>query len=164
MNTIEEQDIKDLVVFAVQTGLRQMELITLEWRQINFKDRILILDNRNNLTKSKKIRTVPLSIKATQILISRDLPKQSELVFTLEGGRITQKFISKKFKSYVIKSKINTDLNFHSLRHTFASWLVQRGVSIYEVSKLFGHSDIKVTEIYAHLRSEDLRSAVDNLN
>jgi len=71
MNTIEEQDIKDLVVFTVQTGLRQMEFITLEWRQINFKDRILILDNRNNLTKPKKIRTVPLSIKAMQILNNR---------------------------------------------------------------------------------------------
>lgn len=164
MNTIKEQDIKDLVVFAVQTGLRQMELLTLEWRQINFKDRILILDNRNNLTKSKKIRTVPLSVKATQILISRELSKQSELVFTLEGERITQKFISKKFKSYVIKSKINPDLTFHSLRHTFASWLVQRGVSIYEVSKLLGHSDIKVTEIYAHLKPENLRSAVELLN
>lgn len=90
MDSIEEKDIKDLVIFAVQTGLRQMELITLEWRQINYKDRILILDNRNNLTKSKKIRTVSLSIKATQILISRELSKQSELVFTLAGERITQ--------------------------------------------------------------------------
>jgi len=41
---------------------------------------------------------------------------------------------------------------------------VQRGVSIYEVSKLLGHSDIKTTEIYSHLRAEDLRTAVDMLN
>lgn len=164
LNTIEEQDIKDIVIFALQTGLRQMELLTLEWRQINFKDRILILDNRNNLTKSKKIRTVPLSIKAMQILNSREINKKSESVFTLKGERITQKFISKKFKSYVIKAKINSKLNFHSLRHTFASWLVQRGVSIYEVSKLLGHSDIKVTEIYAHLKPENLRNAVELLN
>lgn len=164
LNTIKEQDIKDLVVFAVQTGLRQMELLTLEWRQIDFKDRILILDNRNNLTKSKKIRSVPLSIKALQILNRRDLSKNNDLVFTLEGEMITQKFISKKFKSYVIDAKINPKLTFHSLRHTFASWLVQKGCSIYEVSKLLGHSDIKVTEIYSHLKPENLRNAVDLLN
>lgn len=124
----------------------------------------MILDNRNNLTKSKKIRTVPLSVKALQILNSREQFRKNEFIFTQEGEGITQKFISKKFKSYVIKSKINSGLHFHSLRHTFASWLVQRGVSIYEVSKLLGHSDIKVTEIYAHLKPENLRNAVELLN
>ncbi|NMB82414.1 MAG: site-specific integrase [Ignavibacteria bacterium] len=164
LKVIDEKDIRDLVEFAVQTGLRQMELITLEWSQINFKDRILILDNRNNLTKSKKIRTVPLSLRAMQILSERELTKKNEAVFTLYGQRITQKFISKRFKQYVIESGINPKLNFHSLRHTFASWLVQRGVSIYEVSKLLGHSNISVTEIYSHLRAEDLRTAINALN
>ncbi len=62
------------------------------------------------------------------------------------------------------KTSLNSKLNLHSLRHTFASWLVQRGVSIYEVSKLLGHSDIIVTEIYSHLRAEDLRESVNLLN
>ena len=46
----------------------------------------------------------------------------------------------------------------------FASNLVRKGVSIYKASKLLGHSDIKVTEIYSHLRAKDLRTAVDMLN
>ena len=54
--------------------------------------------------------------------------------------------------------------DFYSLRHTFASGLVQHGVSIYQVSKLLGHADIKTTEIYAHLRAEDLRESVEMLN
>ena len=56
------------------------------------------------------------------------------------------------------------DYSLHCLRHTFASWLVQKGVSIYEVSKLLGHADIKTTQIYAHLRNEDLRNAVEKLD
>lgn len=164
LKVISEKDIRDLVIFAVQTGLRQMELLTLEWNQINFRDRILVLDNRNYLTKSKKIRTVPLSLKALQILTEREQDKKGNLVFTLDGNSITQKYISKKFKSYVITAKINPKLTFHSLRHTFASWLVQKGVSIYEVSKLLGHSNITVTEIYSHLRAEDLRASIDLLN
>ena len=64
----------------------------------------------------------------------------------------------------IIGSSLNPQLNRHSLRHTFASWLVQAGVSIFEVSKLLGHSDIRVTEIYSHLRAEDLLNSVNKLN
>jgi site-specific recombinase XerD len=92
------------------------------------------------------------------------MKSNSNIVFTYQGKPIKQDFISKKFKKYVIKANLNPNLNFHSLRHTFASWLVQRGVSIYEVSKLLGHSDIKVTKIYSHLSAEDLRASVEKLN
>jgi len=164
INVIDIQDLRDITEFALNTGLRQMELLTLEWNQINFRDTILILDNRNHLTKSKKIRTIPLNIKSLQILTVRERSKQSNIIFTYNELPIKQDFISKKFKKYVLKAGLNKKLNFHSLRHTFASWLVQRGVSIYEVSKLLGHSDIKVTEIYSHLRAEDLRESVNLLN
>ncbi|MFC2135323.1 tyrosine-type recombinase/integrase [Bacteroidota bacterium] len=164
LNVIHEKDIKDLVIFACQTGLRQMELLTLEWSQINFKEKVLILDNRNHLTKSKKIRSIPLSLKAVQVLTQREIESKSNLIFTFNGKPIKQDFITHRFKSYVLKAKINPKLNFHSLRHTFASWLVQRGVSIYQVSKLLGHSSISVTEIYSHLRNDDLRVSINQLN
>ncbi len=157
---IDNNDIKDLTIFAVNTGLRQMELLTLQWAQINFKDRLLTLDNRNHLTKSKKIRTIPLNITSMQIVVDREQKKTNSYIFTYFGLALTQDQISKVFKKYVLKAEINPKLNFHSLRHTFASWLVQRGVSIYQVSKLLGHADIKTTEIYSHLRAEDLRDSV----
>jgi len=164
LRVIENQDIKDLIIFAVKTGLRQMELITLEWNQINFKDRYLILDNNNYTTKSKKIRTIPLSIEAMQILVEREKNKIDELVFTYNNEKFNPEFLSKRFKKYIIEAKLNPKLKFHSLRHTFASWLVQKGVSIYQVSKLLGHANVETTEIYSHLRAEDLRSAVNVLN
>lgn len=164
LSKVKENDLKELFVFAVQTGLRQMELITLEWSHINFKDRFLILDNREYLTKSKKIRTIPLSIKAMQILTERERTKTSCLVFTFNKKPINPNYISQKFKAYVREANINPKLNFHSLRHTFASWLVQRGVSIFHVSTLLGHSSVNVTQIYSHLRSEDLRNVVELLN
>lgn len=164
LKTIENEDLKDLIIFAINTGLRQMELLTLNWNQINFKDRFVILDNRSHLTKSKKIRAIPLNITALQILTKRELNKTSENVFTFNQKPMNQDFISHEFKKYVLGAKLNPKLNFHSLRHSFGSWLVQKGVSIYEVSKLLGHSDLKVTEIYAHLRPENLRNAVELLN
>lgn len=164
IETIINRDIIDLIVFAVNTGLRQMELLTLQWDQINFRDKLLSLDNRNHLTKNKRIRTIPLNIASMQILVSRESVKTNNIVFIYNGSRITQDQISKIFKKNVLRADINPKLNFHSLRHTFASWLVQRGVSIYQVSKLLGHADIKTTEIYAHLRADDLRQSVELLN
>jgi integrase len=164
LRLIDNPDIKDLVNFAVNTGLRQMELLTLSWNQINFKDKLLILDNLQHITKSKKIRTIPLNIKAMQILTKRELNKTGNIIFTINSEAIKQDFISKKFRKYVKKTGLNPKLSFHSLRHTFASWLIQRGVSIYSVSKLLGHSNIRVTEIYAHLRQSDLMDSVNILN
>ena len=164
LGVVEDKDLKDLILFAINTGLRQMELITLEWGQIDFSSRTLILDNQVNITKSKKVRNVPLNKTAFEILLERNKEIKVGKIFTYKDAAINQDFISKKFKKLVVKAKINTDFNFHSLRHTFASNLVQKGVSIYEVSKLLGHADIKTTQIYAHLRSDDLRRAVELLN
>jgi integrase len=164
IDVIDSKDIKDLVIFTFNTALRQNEVITLEWSQIDFKNRLLILDNRNTLTKSKKIRNVPLNLNALQILTERELVKNSESVFTYKEEKIKQMFISHKFKKYVRKAGLDDKLKFHSLRDTAASWMIQRGASIYHVSKILGHSDLRVTQIYSHLRNEDLRSATDFLN
>lgn len=164
LSIISDIDLKDIVIFAVQTGLRQMEIITLTWSQINFKDGLLILDNREQITKSKKIRTIPLTLTALQILTKRQITGKTELIFTNKGKMYNQNQLSRYFKQHVIKAGINDKLNFHSLRHTFASWLIQKGISIFIVSKLLGHSDIKTTIIYSHLRAEDLRNSINSLN
>lgn len=164
LSVVKDKDLTDLIRFAVNTGLRQSELISLRWQQINFRDNYLILDNTTNVTKSKKIRTIPLNLTTLQILTDRQIARTSEFVFTYQDREIKQQFISHKFAKLVKQANLNPRLNFHSLRHTFASWLVQRGVSIYEVSKLLGHSDIRVTQIYSHLMPENLRNAVDLLN
>ncbi len=65
LNIITSEDIKDLVIFAVSTGMRQMELIKLQWDQIDFEKKIVILDNQNHITKGKKVRTIPLNAKVT---------------------------------------------------------------------------------------------------
>jgi integrase len=160
IDNIADNDIKDLCVFAVNTGLRQMELITLEWNQIDLINRIVLLDNRNHLTKSKKVRSIPINNKALQILQQR-MGLKNQKVFTIEGNEITQKSISNRFRRLMRKLEMRKGLNFHSLRHSFASWLVQKDVPIYVISKLLGHSSLSTTEIYTHLRGKDLQSAVD---
>lgn len=166
IKVIDNKDIKDLAIVAVNTGLRQMELLTMVWSQIDFEHRYIILDNRQHLTKSKKVRTIPLNTHAIEVLKSRyeTYKDITDNVFTYQGKLIKQDLFSHHFKKYVLAANLNPKLNFHSLRHTFATWLIKKGAPIYEVSKLLGHSDIKTTEIYSHINPEDLRGSIDLLN
>lgn len=151
----------DLVIFATYTGLRASEIINLQWNQILFEHKLILLDNQSSITKTKKVRAIPLNKKAFAVLKRKD--KNSQFVFTLNGEKLKLDYVSKRFKKFIISSKLNKKYKFHSLRHTFASWLVQKDVPIQKVSKLLGHSDIKTTQIYAHLRTEDLIKAVNSL-
>ena len=156
LRVTEDKDLRDLINFAVNTGLQQSDLINLEWSQINFRNQTLILDNRNSQTKSRKVHTLPMNMKALQILTERQLSfSGSDKVFTYQGKPIKQLFISHKFKKLVRKADINPQLSFHSLRHSFASWLIQKGVPIYQVSKLLTHSDLRVhADLHSFIRAE----------
>ena len=106
-----------------------------------------------------------MNMKTLQILTERQLSfSGSERVFTYQGKPVKQLFISHKFKKLVRKSGNNPQLSFHSLRHSFATLLIQKGVPIYQVSKLLTHSDLRVTQIYTHLSEQNLRDAVGLLN
>ncbi len=164
IEVIDNPLLKSIVEIAVNTGLRQMEILSLRWSQVNLKDNFVILNNQNHITKGKKVRTIPLNNKSINVFEELLKSKTCEFIFNLNGKQIKQDYVVKNYKRYLKKVEINPKLNFHSLRHTFASWLVQKGVSIYQVSKLLGHADIKTTEIYAHLRAEDLRQSVEMLN
>lgn len=66
------------------------------------------------------------------------------------------------FKRYVREAKLsNPRFRFHSPKHTFASWLIQQRVPIYELQKLLGHSSVKVTEAYSHLAASELNETVN---
>ena len=160
LDVIDLMDIKDIVIVAANTGLRQGELINLTFKQVNFKDRTIILDNQLHITKSKKVRTVPLNNTAFSIIEKRYTGITDDFIFTINNEPIKQDYLIHKFKKYVRATDINQSLKFHSLRHTFASRLVKEGVSIFKVSKLLGHADVSTTQIYAHLKQEDLKDSV----
>lgn len=165
LTVIDNIEFKALVKLAVNTGLRQMELLELRWHQINLAERIILLDNQLHVTKGKKIRSIPLNQDAVNVLIDLQNENTVRSKYVFEFPNITNrwKYVQNNMRKYIDKSNINSKLNFHALRATFASWMVQRGVPIYQVSKLLGHSDLKTTLIYAHLRQDDLVDAVKKL-
>jgi integrase len=110
---------------------------------------------RLEVTKSGKRREVPLNTESYAALVSLG-PKESGRVFRKQSLR-------KAYENAVSNAKLLEDVNFHTLRHTFASWAVMRGVSLKELQELLGHSSLAMTMRYAHLAPERLRSAVTRL-
>lgn len=73
-------------------------------------------------------------------------------------------YISKKFKNLLRQLDFPERFHFHCLRHTFITQLVKKGVNIYDIKQLAGHSCIETTELYMHTVTEDLRIAVNLIN
>jgi len=165
INVIKEQWLKEITIFAVSTGMRRGEILNLRWHDIDLENRsVKIHSSPTYKVKMGKCRIVPLNDIAWVLLKSQKKNSTSEYVFTLNGKNIFPGWVQAKFKRYVRLLGLDDRLHFHSLRHTFASWLVQDGVSLYEVQKLLGHSNISVTQVYAHLQPERLHSTVNRIS
>jgi len=162
---IKEDWLKAMVVLALYTGMRRAEITNLRWQDVDFERKtIRVESNATFKTKQGKRRIIPLADTALNLLQVRQLTKRNEYVFTLNGRKIYDNWVTHKFKFYLNEVNLNDRLHFHSLRHTFASWLVQDGVSLFEVQKLMGHSNISVTQVYSHLLPETLHSTVNKIN
>jgi len=166
INIVEVPVLRDLFIFAALTGLRQGEILNLEWSHVDLDQRLIYVANTEwFVTKSGKCRIVPMSDAVFSLLERRKISESfCRHVFHSRGAQLKQSYVEHRFKYYVRKLALNERVKFHSLRHTFATWLAKEGVSIYEIQKLLGHSDVRVTEVYAHLATAELHHAVDKLS
>lgn len=152
------------IVVALNTGCRKSELLKLEWPRVDLRRSYLRLDGEH--TKTRRRRLVPLNGAAVDALDRlrsyriKHCPESRWVFARPDGGRVTT--IWKRFEAAKEAAEIR-DFRIHDLRHTFASWLVMSGVSLYVVRDLLGHSSIQMTERYAHLAPEQLSSAVQLL-
>lgn len=149
-----------VVLLGCRAGLRRGEIANLKWTDVNFKNNQLYIAPN----KTEKHRYVPIADDLRKALEKAKQGRKKE-VYVINVGD-TEKRESKYYlTAYYSKatSVLPFPCNIHKLRHTFASHLVQNGIDLYRVSKLLGHSSIQMTEIYAHLATADLKSAVKKL-
>jgi integrase len=146
----------DLVELALYTGMRQGELLELTWGRVDRARGVVLLE----ITKSGRRREVPLNSPADATLARRAPAAQADvLVF---GSRSWNTF-RKSWEAALEAGQLG-DFHFHDLRHTFASWAVQWGVTLAELKDLLGHATLAMVMRYAHLAPEQLRSAVSRLD
>ncbi|MBZ0200059.1 MAG: site-specific integrase, partial [Ignavibacteriaceae bacterium] len=81
----------------------------------------------------------------------------------MKDFKLNENYVSKQFKKSVRAAELDDRIHFHTLRHSFASQLVQKGVSLYVIKELLGHEDLSTTQIYSHLQQSNLSAAVNLL-
>ncbi len=157
--------VHDQALLSLHCGLRAGEIFALTWADVDLDRGVLTLRD----TKSGKTRAAIMTeaVKAMLRAKVRGVPR--ELVFPARGGgKIVQ--VSDAFDRTVRALGLNEGVEdsrqkvvFHSLRHTFASWLVEQGVDLYTVKELMGHGNLAMTERYSHLAPDKLHRAVKTL-
>jgi len=162
--------VRDVMIFAFGTGMRLNEIVNLRWKNVNLATRIITVGDEDFTTKGRNQRYIPISDEAlTSILSQRErkkaIPIGNSFVFSKPNGDpFTGDYYSKRFKRACKSAGIDKSIHFHSLRHSFASNLAQKGVNLYTIKELLGHSSITTTEIYSHLNMDSLKEAIETLN
>jgi len=149
-----------LVLLSLNTGARRGEMFNLEWSDVNFDLQQITI--RGATSKRNRTRHIPLNAEALDMLKRwRQQCDGQGLVFKgRDGGRIDN---VRKAWAGLLKDAGIEAFRWHDLRHTFASWLVMRGVDLNTVRELLGHGDIAMTLRYAHLAPEHKAEAVARL-
>ncbi|MDR3611037.1 MAG: tyrosine-type recombinase/integrase [Ignavibacteriaceae bacterium] len=168
LNTIvaNEKDLmlKNIYLWAFHTGMRLSEIMNLEWSDLDLTQNIIRVRNKESFTtKSKRERIIPIGKVVLEILNGiKENPEymNSNYIFNKAGERLGLVWVSKKFKKCVRLANLSESIHFHTLRHSFASHLVQRGTSLYILQKLLGHSQISITQKYSHLNQESMNQAI----
>jgi integrase len=157
------QQLHDTALLSLHTGMRSGEIFSLNWGNVDIEQRIIyIIDAKSGS------RTAHMTDRVKQMFKNMVAGQPDELVFKdRNGNQIGKK--SHSFNRAIDALGLNNGITdsrqkvlFHTLRHTFASWLVQQGEPLYTVQKLMGHASIAMTERYSHLAPDTLKNAVRN--
>src|SRR5436190_20572413 len=148
-----------IVLIAVTTGMRASEIFGLRWSDVMYNEGLLAVRMK---LKGGKMRYVPMLSELADEL-QRYMPKPAEdkvrfiasrnndLIFPPKGdAKGGRRRVEASFEDLLRRAEIE-DFRFHDLRHTFASWYMMNGGDLYELAKILGHSNIKMTERYAKL-------------
>jgi len=154
----------DPLKFIALSGLRKAELMNLRWENVDLtkgKEQITIESYDDWETKTGNSRIIPLNPEAIEI-VARQKGRNPTYVFTSAEGKIIHPDrIYQAMKKCL--ASLNLEGDVHKLRHTFASKLAMSGVELVTIEDLLGHTDLKTTQMYAHVSGEHVRAAVNKL-
>jgi integrase len=153
--------LKPILITALHTGMRKSEILTLRWTNVDLDNSVITIEHTN--TKTKTTRRIPINSVLRKLLLEQKLKSWG-------GGFM---FLSQDVKPYKSHDSLRaferlckkagiSGLRFHDLRHTAATRMIEAGASIVAVSKILGHSDIKMTMRYTH-PDNSLKEAVELL-
>lgn len=144
-----------LIALTYGAGLRVSEVVRLKVKDLNFPDYSISI--RQAKGKKDRITLMPEKLAWT-LQCAVESKELEDYIFTSErGGRITERTAQKVFLSALKRADIKKEATFHSLRHSFATHLLENGTDVRYVQELLGHSNIRTTQIYTHVTNLGLK-------
>ena len=161
LNTDSNRPICLLVQFLLSTGCRLNEALSAEVKNVSIDNKLWTVPFESS--KSKRPRSIPLNESALDILRQLDRHPDDQYVFT---NRATNKPFVSVFKTWdrLRKKAGLPNTRLHDLRHMYATFCVNNGCTIYEVSQVLGHADTRVTQRYSHLNSVTMLNAANSVS
>ncbi len=151
---IERRD-KAMIEILYATGMRISELVNLKLTDIDFNRSVLKV-----FGKGSKERLVPYGEKAAEALRiyleDRKKLDSKDVFLSNRGTRITRGAFWQRIKIYIKRENLKSSISAHTLRHAFATHLLNRGADLRSVQILLGHSDLSTTQIYTHIAKKRL--------
>ena len=156
---------KLLLLIGYGAGLRRSEIVTLKWQDILFEEHKIHIKQ----SKGNKDRIVMLPYSIVEVLKDyRKLYPSDDWVFTgqYKGEALSGRTVQQVMKNAVTRAGLEKKATVHTLRHSFATHLLESGTDIRYIQQLLGHSSIKTTMIYTHITpkaEKKIISPLDNL-
>lgn len=149
-----------LVLLALSTGMRKGEILALRWRDVDLVKGTLRVEDSKNGEK----RSLPLTGRALEALKALSSVRRidTDLIFSRKDGKAPLEF-KRQWEGAIKETKLK-DFRFHDLRHTAATYLLESGATLPELSALLGHKTIQMVKRYAHLADNHARSVVKKMN
>ncbi len=161
--------VREMILTALRTGMRQGELKGLQWSSIDWENRSIVVrhsqDDRMKMLvapKSNRVRHIPIDADVYEMLFNRK--RGTGRVFVDADEEPFDYHRMERRLTKACKDAGLRKIGWHTLRHTFTSQLLVRGVPITAAQQLLGHANITTTMRYAHLAPSTLREAIDLLN
>lgn len=165
IDSIQNEKSKLMISLAYACGLRVSELTNLKIQDLDFNQRIGFI--RKGKGKKDRMFNIPLSlIEKLKQQVEKQKQINQEYLFSGPKGKLTERNIQKIVKNASRLANITKKIHPHTLRHSFATHLLESGIDIRKIQELLGHSNLSTTQIYTHISSEELKkipSPIDEL-
>jgi integrase/recombinase XerD len=156
INSIVSKKSRLMVSFMYACGFRVSELVNLKVKDLNFEEKIGNV--RQGKGKKDRVFNIPeFILEDLKNQVERQKEKKEEYLFTGLKGKLSERNLQKIISLAAKHAGIKKDVHCHTLRHSFATHLLENGTDIRKIQELLGHADLSTTQIYTHISREELK-------